>query len=92
MRITFLKIKHFCIERNPTRDHTFHLHGHKFYVLGRQNNIPELSINDIKKWDSERNFVKRNFKKPVLKDTISIPRNGLAILRFVASNAGNISK
>lgn len=30
----------------------------------------------------------RNLKKPVLKDTLVVPRGGVAVIRFLADNAG----
>lgn len=74
-----LNIFLFLTETNPTREHKFHLHGHSFYVLERRNAAEKMEKENQLKWHS---------KKPVRKDTLSIPRNGSAVIRFRADNIG----
>lgn len=36
----------------------------------------------------ERGELKRNFDRPIIKDSISVPLQGYAIIRFIADNPG----
>ncbi|XP_055610606.1 uncharacterized protein LOC129757417 isoform X2 [Uranotaenia lowii] len=68
------------INADSGSDHTYHLHGLSFYVLGT------TSFAD--NWQDALRSVKRNFVFPLLRDTIRIPSRSLVVLRFIASNAG----
>lgn len=41
----------------------------------------------IRDMDS-RGELKRNFDRPVIKDTVAVPLQGYAIIRFIANNPG----
>eukprot|EP00475_Leptophrys_vorax_P012633 TRINITY_DN19031_c0_g1_i1.p1 TRINITY_DN19031_c0_g1~~TRINITY_DN19031_c0_g1_i1.p1 ORF type:complete len:612 (-),score=122.60 TRINITY_DN19031_c0_g1_i1:1169-3004(-) len=56
--------------------HPFHLHGHMFWVLAR--GIGHYRTGAVR--------LKTN--NPVLRDTIRVPGQGYAVLRFVADNPG----
>lgn len=45
------------------------------------------SISDVEIFDGTEKL-KRNLEKPILKDTVWIPPGGLAVIRFLAENAG----
>lgn len=60
---------------NDTISHPFHLHGHKFWVLGFGEN--ELY-----------NPNKLNIINPPYRDVMNIPKNGWVKLRFKADNPG----
>jgi Putative multicopper oxidases len=66
--------------------HPFHLHGYDFYVMAmdqyKAGETPD-SIN--------RRLLTENFRRsslPAKKDTIAVPSNGWAALRFRANNPG----
>ncbi len=66
--------------------HPFHLHGHRFHVVG----LSESSVgvgayqphapNDDAQWFNEAEAVYR--------DTVSVPRRGFAVLRWTLDNPG----
>lgn len=70
-------------------EHIFHLHGYSFYLVGQRKFEEPVTLEQIKKLDKEERLFKRNFINPVQKDTIRIPRYGVAALRFHANNPGN---
>lgn len=70
--------------------HPFHLHGHHFYVLEEgvlSTPIANLSKEEINKWMNRE--WKLHDKLPV-KDTVSVPSGGYAIIRFYTDNPGRI--
>lgn len=70
--------------------HPFHLHGHHFYVLEEgvlSKPIANLSKEEINKWMNRE--WKLQDKLPV-KDTVSVPSGGYAIIRFYTDNPGRI--
>lgn len=69
-------------------EHVFHLHGNQFYVVGKKTFQNPLSKAEVVKMDSDNRLIERNLEDPVLKDTIRVPKNGLVIIRFLATNAG----
>lgn len=69
--------------------HPFHLHGHDFYVLASHRS--EHGWGSYSPWataGSSSIAPKLNLEKPVMKDTVSVPRRGYVILRFRADNPG----
>ncbi|KXZ44185.1 hypothetical protein GPECTOR_71g546 [Gonium pectorale] len=64
--------------RNATEQHPFHLHGHRFWVLGRGTGSfsPELHGASL------------NTANPPLRDTVTVAASGWAYLRFRADNPG----
>ncbi len=80
--VTQLRIKQGEIVRavinNPSKmDHPFHLHGHYFHVLG----VSAPGSGDY-------NGQSLNETNPILKDTLSIPRKGWAVVQWKADNPG----
>ncbi|KAJ3309420.1 hypothetical protein HDV04_006161 [Boothiomyces sp. JEL0838] len=61
-------------------DHPFHLHGHVFQVVGK-NNTPYYN-------ETALNPVFNSLKNPVRRDTVIVPKKGWAVLRFRADNPG----
>ncbi|KAL7948812.1 multicopper oxidase [Trichoderma barbatum] len=69
--------------------HPFHLHGHSFHVLssfkadkakpGIYNPYETSEADSINHW---------TWEKPLLKDTVSVPKRGHVVLSFVADNPG----
>ncbi|XP_016513833.1 laccase-14-like [Nicotiana tabacum] len=59
-------------------DHPIHLHGYSFYVVG-------LGFGNF---DKEKDPLNYNVVDPPLQNTIAIPRNGWAAIRFTANNPG----
>lgn len=69
--------------------HPFHLHGYNFYVLA--------SHRSENGWGSYSPYSKKgdaaakpnlNLVDPLRKDTVSVPRRGYVVLRFLADNPG----
>jgi len=61
---------------NVTEQHPLHLHGHRFWVLGTGTGIAPTGTQGL------------NINNPISVDTWILPKNGWAILRFVADNPG----
>ncbi|XP_053999584.1 uncharacterized protein LOC128887574 [Hylaeus anthracinus] len=80
-------------ESRLTLMHPIHLHGHSFRVLsmgrplGVFTSATSMSINHIKQLD-ENGELERNFNGPPGKDTIPVPDNGFAVIRFRTNNPG----
>ncbi|RVX01140.1 Laccase-14 [Vitis vinifera] len=58
--------------------HPMHLHGHSFYVVGW----------GFGNFDENRDPLRYNLVDPPHQNTIYVPRNGWATIRFEASNPG----
>ncbi|XP_050670369.1 uncharacterized protein LOC126969106 [Leptidea sinapis] len=70
-------------------DHIFHLHGYSFYVVAIQKFNKTLEKDMVIKMNNDGTlFPSRNIIRPVLKDTIVIPKFGIVSLRFQADNPG----
>lgn len=72
------------------KEHVFHLHGNQFYIIGSKIFHNRISKLEVIKMNVENRLIERNLKNPVLKDTVRIPKNGLVVLRFHATNPGKI--
>jgi len=70
------------------RSHSFHLHGHSFYVVGEKRNAFVKSADHARKLDAEERLVRRKLNGSVLKNTVVVPAAGLSVLRFIADNPG----
>jgi FtsP/CotA-like multicopper oxidase with cupredoxin domain len=67
-------------------DHPFHLHGGDFHVVALgviEGNISTEIVREL----NERNNISKNLNGTV-KDTVSVPSSGYAVIRFVADNPG----
>lgn len=73
--------------------HPFHLHGYAFNVMGAgiPNNGAGVTVDDIKRMDA-RGLLPRKMTSPHFKDTVAIPNNGYAIVRFRADNPGEYGR
>lgn len=60
-------------------NHPFHLHGHNFYVLGY----------GFGNYVSQRDDFGLNLYDPPLRNTVSVPSGGWAVIRIKANNPGN---
>lgn len=78
------------VNRDTEGPHPFHLHGHVFQVVGRG----ELEIVDSETFPVKYGFdysvlpPMNNVSNPVRRDTVTVPPNGYAILRFQSDNPG----
>ncbi|XP_055857029.1 uncharacterized protein LOC129919940 [Episyrphus balteatus] len=61
--------------------HPFHLHGFRFALMGMTNNTANLT-------SAIQSSGRYRKKRPVWKDTVSVPQNGVAVARFRADNPG----
>lgn len=71
------------------RSHSFHLHGHSFYVMGEKRKAFIKSAEHAKKLDNEGRLLRREFDGAALKNTVIVPAAGVSAVRFVADNSGN---
>jgi len=60
-------------------NHPMHLHGFSFYVVGRGSG----------NYDEERDPSGYNLVDPSYENTVGVPKNGWAAIRFRAKNPGN---
>ncbi|XP_058461610.1 uncharacterized protein LOC131436742 isoform X2 [Malaya genurostris] len=68
------------INEDPDSDHSYHLHGHRFFLLA--------ASRCDKGCTSQLPTIRRNFDRPVQRDTIKITKRSLVVLRFVADHSG----
>ena len=72
--------------------HTFYLHGHDFAVVGvgQIKNVSEGSLtnNEVQILDNNGKLKRNLNNRPTIKDTVTMPRGGYTIIRFVADNPG----
>ncbi|CAG8489834.1 10839_t:CDS:2 [Diversispora eburnea] len=60
---------------DSTFHHPFHLHGHNFYLIGTgQGSTVDPNLYD--------------FETPPIRDTVTVPKFGWVVIRFVADNPG----
>lgn len=67
--------------------HPMHLHGQYFRVVALEKIGSSLSTAQVKQMD-EDGKITRKLHRPILKDTITVPDGGFAIIRFHATNPG----
>lgn len=72
----------------PIGDHPMHLHGNHFQVVAMETVGKNISTQHIRDLNLAGKIPKKLEKVPY-KDTISVPSQGFAILRFVADNPGS---
>jgi FtsP/CotA-like multicopper oxidase with cupredoxin domain len=66
--------------------HPFHLHGYDFFVMAMDQFRNGETLESISNKLLETNF--RRSTLPARKDTITVPSNGYAAIRFRANNPG----
>ncbi|KAG2614515.1 putative laccase-17 [Panicum virgatum] len=59
-------------------NHPIHLHGYDFYILGE----------GLGNFDAAADTAKLNLEDPPMRNTVGVPANGWAVIRFVADNPG----
>ncbi|CAG9834834.1 unnamed protein product [Diabrotica balteata] len=69
-------------------EYIFHLHGYQFYVVGARMSKTPFKKSDVEKLDADYDFIKRNLKNPVKKNTVRVPKNSVVAVRFLANNPG----
>lgn len=72
------------------KGHPFHLHGHDFYVLSVYQASRVGAYEQYNPFNAEKEPAggPMNLANPVIKDTIYIPSQGYAVLRFQANSPG----
>lgn len=70
--------------------HVFHLHGNSFYLIGISDEeiAWKKSLQEIKNIDANGLLMKRNLERPIIKDTVTVPKQRAIALRFLADSAG----
>ncbi|CAG2067752.1 unnamed protein product, partial [Timema podura] len=69
------------------QDHPFHLHGYSFHVVAMGTVGENVTLDYIRDLNEKGKIPKKLNNAPI-KDTVSVPTRGYAILRFVTSNPG----
>jgi laccase len=59
-------------------NHPIHLHGYDFYILAE----------GLGNFDAGADTAKFNMEDPPMRNTVGVPVNGWAVIRFVADNPG----
>ncbi|KAK7504004.1 hypothetical protein BaRGS_00004736 [Batillaria attramentaria] len=77
----------FVVLDKDIEGHPMHLHGHSFYLLAMKENDKAESLDDMEELDRQ-GLLPRKLINPIVKDTIKIPPDYYAILRFRADNSG----
>lgn len=79
--LNHLDVVDLVVKNGDTGGHPFHLHGHKFQIVGRSANFSSTdpALNPP---------IKPNQPNPMRRDTIFIESGASATLRFVADNPG----
>ena len=62
-----------------SENHPIHLHGYDFYIVGE----------GFGNFNPKKDASKFNLVDPPLRNTVAVPVNGWAVIRFVADNPGN---
>ncbi|XP_069677181.1 uncharacterized protein [Periplaneta americana] len=75
-------------DKNPGEDisHPFHLHGYAFYVMAEGQYTNGLTVQDV--YANMTSQVLMQSSAPIQKDTLAVPSNGYAIIKFRADNPG----
>lgn len=68
-------------------NHPMHLHGFSYRVVAMRKVGDKLSLEYVKKMDSEGK-IERRLKGAPLKDSVIVPSGGYTIVRFHANNPG----
>nr|KAG5711801.1 hypothetical protein BaRGS_023565 [Batillaria attramentaria] len=76
----------FVVLDKDIEGHPMHLHGHSFYLLAMKENDKAESLDDMEELDRQ-GLLPRKLINPIVKDTIKIPPDYYAILRFRADNS-----
>ncbi|KAH6570912.1 hypothetical protein BSLG_006164 [Batrachochytrium salamandrivorans] len=69
------------VYNNDPGQHPFHLHGHKFQVVHIADEIEAATI-------EPHDIPESLLENPLRRDTVVIPPNGYAVIRFMADNPG----
>ncbi|KAH8887601.1 hypothetical protein GQ53DRAFT_655731 [Thozetella sp. PMI_491] len=68
--------------------HPFHLHGHSFYILSTYRTPARQGWGSYNPFDGSAPPAPPNMASPLRKDTVSVPRRGHVIIRFLADSPG----
>lgn len=60
-------------------NHPIHLHGYDFYIVAE----------GFGNFNHKKDTAKFNLVDPPMRNTVAVPANGWAVIRFVADNPGN---
>jgi hypothetical protein len=82
-----------AVDEAPVQEfihHPFHLHGFPVFVIGwgHSEDDQPITIEKAKKMMADKKFMKLGRKRPLMKDTISIPSKGFTVFRLRADNPG----
>ncbi|RUP48939.1 Cupredoxin [Jimgerdemannia flammicorona] len=74
--LKYLNMIQIVLNNNDVGHHPFHLHGHKFQVIGRSDGL----YNSSNPYPEPAN--------PIRRDTVQVPAGGNVVIRFRADNPG----
>nr|CAD7450954.1 unnamed protein product [Timema bartmani] len=67
-------------------DHPMHLHGTQFHVIAMET-MENITLDAVKQLN-EQGGIPKKLTGPPLKDTVSVPVSGYAVIRFRVTNPG----
>ncbi|XP_066994431.1 uncharacterized protein [Anabrus simplex] len=73
--------------RTSLYSHPMHLHGYNFEVVAMGASNDYVSLEEIQE-ANEKGLIEKKFTGAPVKDTVSVPNRGYAIIRFWANNPG----
>lgn len=89
MQTTVIR-KTFCTDMKYNQDHPIHMHGYKYYVVAMGTVGDNVSMVDIETLNSQGLLAKQLTGAPAT-DTITVPCAGYVVVRFRATNPGQLS-
>lgn len=89
MQTTVIR-KTFCTDIKYNQDHPIHMHGYKYYVVAMGTVGDNVSMADIETLNSQGLLAKQLTRAPAT-DTITVPSAGYVVVRFRATNPGQLS-
>lgn len=70
------------------QDHPYHIHGTNFHVVAEATVGANVSLADVRDLNERGGISKRLTAAAPLKDTVTVPSQGYAVIRFRANNPG----
>ncbi|XP_033122692.1 oxidoreductase OpS5-like [Anneissia japonica] len=68
--------------------HPMHMHGQSFRVLAQEATDSHLTLDDVKELDKQGKINRIPVERSVIKDTMNLPKNGYAVIRWKPENPG----
>lgn len=82
------KIAPLSTATSRSQDHPYHIHGTNMHVVAAATVGANVSMASVRALNEQGGIPKRLDASAPLKDTISVPSQGYAVVRFRANNPG----